>query len=40
VNNTSNQPLKFADEAYTAEMCNLFGSAVPGVGGAWNCFGG
>ena len=40
VNNTSNQPLKFADQAYTAEMCNLFGSAVPGVGGAWNCFGG
>jgi hypothetical protein len=38
VNNTSDKPLKFADEAYSAEMCNLFGGSTPGAAGAWNCF--
>jgi hypothetical protein len=38
VNNTTNEPLKFNDQAYTAEMCNLFGAWTPGFAGAWNCF--
>jgi hypothetical protein len=31
VNNTSDQPLRFANELNTAEMCILFGASV-GVG--------
>jgi hypothetical protein len=38
VHNSSNAALKFADQAYTAEMCNLFGMWTPGMVGAWNCF--
>lgn len=38
VHNTTNASLKFADQAYTAEMCNLFGGFTPGGVGAWNCF--
>jgi hypothetical protein len=37
VNNTlDNVTLVFADRAYDAEMCNVFGYYVPGNGGAWN----
>jgi hypothetical protein len=28
VNNTTDQPLRFANELYTGEMCILFGSSV------------
>jgi hypothetical protein len=30
--------LHFANEAYTGEMCNIFGFYVPGNGGDWACF--
>jgi len=37
VNNTlDNISLRFADRAYDAEMCNVFGYYVPGNGLAWN----
>lgn len=36
VNNTTDQPLKFADLAYTAEMCNVFGFFAPGTGNEWS----
>ena len=38
VNNTTDQSLKFADLAYTAEMCNVFGFFAPGTGGEWGSF--
>jgi hypothetical protein len=38
VNNTTDAALKFADLAYTAEMCNVFGFFVPGTGGEWGSF--
>lgn len=42
VENTLDQPLRFENEAYTAEMCNVFGFYVPGDSGTWSClsFGG
>jgi hypothetical protein len=36
VDNTTDQPLRFADLAYTAEMCNVFGFFTPGTGGEWS----
>jgi hypothetical protein len=35
VDNDTNAPLKFANEVFTAEMCNLFGYVAPGNGGTW-----
>jgi hypothetical protein len=37
VDNTLDEPLRFGNEAYTAEMCNLFGSYTPSMGGQWRC---
>jgi hypothetical protein len=37
ITNTTEGTLRFANEAYTAEMCNLFGSYTPSVGGTWLC---
>jgi hypothetical protein len=31
--------LTFGNEAYTAEMCLLFGNYTPSTGGSWGCFG-
>lgn len=31
-------PLVWANEAYTAEMCNLVGQYTPSAGGPWSCF--
>jgi hypothetical protein len=36
-NHDLDQPLNFANEAYTGEMCNIFGFYVPGTGGMWPC---
>jgi hypothetical protein len=36
VDNTTDQPLRFADLAYTAEMCNVFGFFTPGTGNEWS----
>jgi hypothetical protein len=38
IKNDTNAPLRWANQAYTAEMCNLFGSHTPGTGGPWRCF--
>jgi hypothetical protein len=39
VNNTlPNTTLVFADRAYDAEMCNVFGLYTPGTGASWNAF--
>jgi hypothetical protein len=38
VNNTLDTSLKFDNEAYKAEMCNVFGFVTPGTGEPWNCF--
>lgn len=38
VNNTTQAALKFADRAYDAEMCNVFGYFTPGNGTTWNAF--
>ncbi|HVW27419.1 MAG TPA: hypothetical protein VHC69_18775 [Polyangiaceae bacterium] len=38
VDNTTGASLKFADLAYTAEMCNVFGFFAPGTGGEWASF--
>lgn len=35
VNNTTNITLNFADKAYDAEMCNMFGYFTPGDGTYW-----
>lgn len=32
-------PLQFTEQAYTGEMCNLFGEYAPSIGDAWNAFG-
>lgn len=42
INNTTNGILRFANEAYTAEMCITFGSFVPSspTGGGLSCIGG
>jgi hypothetical protein len=37
VHNTTNAPLQFADGVFTAEMCNVFGTYAPSMGGAWRC---
>ncbi len=37
VENDSSKPLVWANAAYTAEMCNLFGTYTPSLGGAWKC---
>jgi hypothetical protein len=38
VTNTLDTPLRFANEAYKAEMCNVFGFVTPGTGQPWSCF--
>ncbi len=38
VNNTLDTSLRFANEAYKAEMCNVFGFVTPGTGQPWTCF--
>lgn len=38
VHNRTNGTLTFGNLAYDAEMCNIFGFAVPGNGGMWSCF--
>jgi len=35
VNNTLNTVITFADRAFDAEMCNVFGYYIPGNGGNW-----
>ena len=37
VDNTSNGTLEFANGAYTAEMCNVFGTYAPSMGEPWSC---
>ncbi len=37
VHNTTGAPLEFADGVFTAEMCNVFGTYAPSMGGAWRC---
>jgi hypothetical protein len=36
--NQQNVNLRFGNEVYTAEMCNVFGLYAPSVGGAWRAF--
>jgi hypothetical protein len=36
---TFTTPLKFTEQVYTGEMCNMFGMYAPTTGGAWNGFG-
>ncbi|HEX4337164.1 MAG TPA: hypothetical protein VH062_14700 [Polyangiaceae bacterium] len=38
VTNNTDTALRFANEAYTAEMCNVFGFVTPGTGQPWSCF--
>jgi hypothetical protein len=38
VDNTSENTLVFDNGAYTAEMCNLFGTYAPSMGEPWSCF--
>lgn len=38
VNNTTSVTLMFADRAYDAEMCNMFGYYTPGDGTNWGAF--
>jgi hypothetical protein len=38
MHNQTDKVLRFGNFAYTAEMCNIFGFAVPGNGGMWACF--
>lgn len=40
VKNNETYDISFGNQAYTAEMCNLFGVAAPGDGGPWNCLAG
>jgi hypothetical protein len=37
ITNTTDGTLRFANEAYTAEMCNLFGTYTPSMGSTWLC---
>jgi hypothetical protein len=38
VDNDENYPMRFGNEAYTAEMCNIFGLSAPAVTDTWNCY--
>lgn len=38
VNNTTDGVLEFDDGAYTAEMCNMFGTYAPSMGHPWSCY--
>jgi hypothetical protein len=35
VNNDSEKALRFGNEVYGAEMCNMFGAYTPGTGAPW-----
>jgi hypothetical protein len=36
-NNDTNSALRFGNQTYTSEMCLLFGSYAPSIGGPWSC---
>jgi hypothetical protein len=36
--NTLGTPLRFGNQAYTGEMCNVFGWYAPSVGQPWSCY--
>jgi hypothetical protein len=38
VNDTTDVTLRFANEVYTGEMCNVFGLYIPSMGGTWNAY--
>ena len=38
VDNQLDTSLAFANQAYTAEMCNVFGFVTPGLGSPWSCY--
>ena len=37
IDGVKDRPLKFDNEAYKAEMCNVFGFVTPGTGEPWSC---
>jgi len=37
VDNTTDAALEFSDGVFTGEMCNVFGTYAPSMGGAWRC---
>lgn len=38
VENSTQRPLQFENQVYSAEMCNVFGLYAPSFGDAWNAF--
>jgi hypothetical protein len=38
IDNDLDTSLRFSNEAYTGEMCNLFGWYAPSTGGPWSCY--
>lgn len=38
IHNDLDTEIRFANEAQTAEMCNIFGTYAPNMGGPWSCY--